>query len=389
MIALYVLRNIFYVCLFSIMFAFGEGAIKSPVTQETPIRLTKSPSRTSGAPPPKQDSSNSVKQIQLGIKEPPNGSFIGGTTVYVTLNLMVDMDEQEFRKEYKDARVCLSLDESNWFCWAFDSKIMLSNTVDGTHTLQARLYHKGKLLDRSSSDVITFTTVSDPTIEESHDYHNQEMPEWHADIEDAVLDLDEIDTVDEEGTEVSFPTVQLLTPMDKVSYSGTDVMIDTLVEPENPKQFNIFFRHAYTCFNIDMGTAHFCSPLFQDDKPIVVGLDIGFHTIEASLSNPETGDVLEDSSSQIVFFMAGTNNEGAAFTAEMNLRGKLNRIPVVKGGCITQQAISLCRSIRQEHNRACFSPVFDHLRMIASQVGFFTDSRVATVIEGFSDDREE
>ena len=389
MIGLCVLRNIFYVCLFSIIFAFGEGAIKSPVAQETPIRLTKSTSRTSGAPPPKQESSNSVKPVRLGIKEPPNGSFIGGTTVYVTLNLMVDMDEQEFRKEYKDARVCLSLDESSWFCWAFDSKIMLSNTVDGTHTLQAKLYHKGKLLDRSSSDVITFTTVSDPTIEESHDYHNQEIPVWHADIEDAVLDLDEIHTVDEEGTEVSFPTVQLLTPMDKVSYSGTDVMIDTLVEPENPKQFNVFFRHAYTCFNIDMGTAHFCSPLFQDDKPIVVGLDIGFHTIEASLSNPETGDVLEESSSQFVFFMAGTNNEGAAFTAEMNLRGKLNRIPVVKGGCITQQAISLCRSIRQEHNPSCFVPVVDHLRMIATQVGFFTDSRGAAVIEAFSDDHEK
>ena len=373
------------------LFQVSSAAVNAPVTQETPIRLTKSTSRTSEAPPPKQESGSSVNPVRIGIKEPPNGSFIGGTTVYVTLNLMVDMDEQEFRQEYKDSRVCLSLDESNWFCWAFDSKIMLSNTVDGTHSLQAKLYHNGKLLDRSSSEVITFTTVSDPTIDDTHDYHNQESPVWHADIEDEVLDFDEIDSEDDEGTEVSFPIVQLLTPMDKVSYSGTYVMIDALVEPSYPEQFNVFFRNAYTCFNIDMGTAHFCSPLFQDDKPIVVGLDIGFHTIEASLSNPETGELLEESNSgTTVFFMAGNDNEGAAFTAEMNLRGKLNRIPVVNGGCITQQAISLCRSIRQEHNPACVGPVLDHLRMIASQVGFFTDSRGgAAVIEGFSDGREE
>jgi hypothetical protein len=80
----------------------------------------------------------------------------------------------------------------------------------------------------------------------------------------------------------------------------------------------------------------------------------------------------------MVFFMAGDDNMGAAFTAEMNLRGKLHRIPVVMGGCISQQSKSLCRAIGLENNDVCVAPVFEHLRMIASQVGFLTGSSGTT-----------
>ena len=375
--------SVFY--LLSVL-AIGEGAINAPVTQETPVRLAKPRPKTSEAPPPRKH--HQINPVRLGIKEPPDGSFIQGSTVYVKLDLITHMDKDEFHTAYKNSKVCLSLDDSNYFCWPLSSTIMFSNTVDGSHTLQAKLYHNGNLLDATSSEEIMFTTISDPTMaDEDVEYHSQ-SPVWNTEeLQDEVIDLDQIDDEeDEEGTDVSFPQIQLLTPMHKVSYSGTEVLLDTLVTPADPDVFNKFFRRAYTCFNIDMATAHFCFPLFQEEKPVAVGLDIGFHTLETSLSNPETGELLEASSSGTqVFFMAGNDNEGAAFTAEMNLRGKLHRIPVVMGGCIAQQSKSLCLSVGLEHNVACVGPVFDHLRMIASQVGFFTGSSGTTsVIQGGS-----
>jgi hypothetical protein len=376
MTALCALNFIFY--LLSIL-AVGEGAINAPVSQETPIRLAKPRPKTSEAPSPRDSPPRDQQRnpIRLGIKEPPNGSFIGGTTVYVKLDLITHMSKDEFHTNYKDSKVCLSLDDSNYFCWPISSTIMFSNTVDGSHTLQAKLYQNGQLLDKSTSEVITFTTVSDPTMaDEDVEYHTQ-SPGWNTKLEDEIMDLDQTD--DEEATDVSFPQIQLLTPMSRVSYSGTDISLDALVEPVDPDVFNKFFGHAYTCFNIDMATAHFCFPLFQEENPMAVGLNIGFHTIETSLSNPETGELLEASSSgTMVFFMAGDDNMGAAFTAEMNLRGKLHRIPVVMGGCISQQSKSLCRAIGLENNDVCVAPVFEHLRMIASQVGFLTGSSGTT-----------
>lgn len=174
---------------------------------------------------------------------------------------------------------------------------------------------------------------------------------------------------------MTYPVVDLVSPLEKVSYSGTSVSLRSQLRPEDPILFEKYFNRSYVCFNIDIATAHSCFPIYGDTvSPLVVGLDAGMHTIEASLCHPHTGELLVASSTGTrVFFMAGESNEGAAFTADINLRGKSYAVPIVKGGCITEQAKSVCSDVGLSNNTACFNPVYNHLKEVAGQSGFLIE----------------
>jgi hypothetical protein len=167
----------------------------------------------------------------------------------------------------------------------------------------------------------------------------------------------------------------MISPREKVSYNGTVMILRPLLMPSDPEQFEKFFKFAFNCFNLDLSTAHACFRIFNDlGDPFVLGLDGGMHTIEASLAHPNTGELLDGSSEGTkMFFMTGNDDEAALFVADINIRGKVHNIPLVKGGCIVAQTKTFCASVGLEDNSLCLNPVYDHLKEIASQYGFIVD----------------
>jgi hypothetical protein len=345
---------------------------------------------------------NNVASIRLRVMEPPQGSFIAGTHFFVALQLItVDLELEKMvyaaRDEYK---VCISVDDGHYCCWSMDATIIYASVIHGSPTVVAKLYKDGNLLENTASDMVTFTTVSDPAMNVSGiEFHSQFSYSPHrgqnsSGTDDDVNDMHKGDgdnsTATSETTpeqlhavQVTFPFVELITPSDQVSYTGSELSMETQLSPKDPKQFSEYFRNSFICFSIDMATAQSCYQVFPRDMskeitpvitinhPLMIGLDVGFHTIEASLSHPETMELLEASRSGIqVFYMAGKDNQGAVFTAEINLRGKLHRIPIVQGGSISAQTKSICSSVVLAGQRICTETVFRHLQMVAKQVGF-------------------
>ena len=280
------------------------------------------------------------------------------------------------------------------------------------HSLIAALCRDGELMEETMSESIRFTNIIDlenPLMVPPSDDREQEEEEYEdnqeEDDDEIDLDLDQIDS--EKLVEVAFPSIRLLSPLDRVSYTGSKIPLQSYyAPPKNPHEFRKYFRHSFTCFRIDLAIVHACFPLFppsannsddgahdtresdftvdqsSEDDPLILGLAIGMHTIEASLSTPdnEQGGLLPASSSgTFTFFMAGDVNEGAAFMAEINLRGTLYRIPIVRGGCLVEQTRALCGSIGLGGDEVCLESVFHHLHMVATQTGF-TVLEDATVV---------
>ena len=78
------------------------------------------------------------------------------------------------------------------------------------------------------------------------------------------------------------------------------------------------------------------------------------HTIQAALSHPSNGNLLLESSvGTKMFFVSGNSNEAAAFTADVNIRGNMYRIPIVHGGSIASQTYAFCHDIGLEKNDSC------------------------------------
>jgi hypothetical protein len=373
----------------------AHGAIDGPSSEDAPIRLSSktkpitTPHEWKLHDPPEvtekesqyrplPDASTQLNnQAQKGIHadarleivEPPNKSYIAGKNFLVKLKVNLPQSaEESFKKAYEgDGHACLSLDEGPFHCWNFDNaKMFYTEATDGNHTLIAKLYKDGTLQDETSSEKISFTMVHNPEfIEGDLDLHSQNMINRESEKDETILE-------EEDGVEVTYPVVQIMNPLHRVSYSGTDIGIRTLLEPINPKLFEKFFQNGFSCFNVDFATAYACYPLFQDNAhPFVLGMNVGMHALEASLLNPETGNLLKDSSTgRHIFFMAGQSNKGAHFVADINIRGKLHKVPLVQGGSILAQAKSLCSSVGLTGNVDCIEPVLQHLTVVADQHGF-------------------
>lgn len=329
------------------------------------------------------DSFSSSSPIKIEIIEPPNSSYIAGQNFFVKIKIRVrPSDEQSFRKEYSpenEGHICLSLDDGLFHCWSLESaNILYSQVTDGEHNLVAMLYKDGSLQNETRSEEIMFTMVHDPQFleEEDDDDNSTAIRHLHhqstrrLNLEDGTISEDGEDANDVGGVDVSYPVVQIINPAHQVSYTGTKISIETLVEePQNPELFQKYFKYSFTCFNIDSATAYACFSLFHKSSSnlLVIGLSIGMHTIVATLSNPETRDILEDSSSLLqTFFMAGEDDVGAYAVADVNIKGIEHKIPLVEGSSIMKHAKHLCFMTGSRTSDDCIEPVVRHLQKYAT-----------------------
>lgn len=385
---------LFFVCLsFSV-----SGSIDGPSSEDTPIRL----SRTQHQPittshrwdlhespeklkddaqhmSPKRDVPSQDHNMQtqppstltakLEILEPPEKSFIAGKHFLVKLRVNVPpIDEERFKKAYQhDGHACLSLDEGPYHCWNIENAGMFyADVTDGDHTLVAKLYRNSELQADTTSEPITFTMVHNPEFE-GESNHTQ-----HLRYQTKSFEENENNKGSGGGVEVTYPVVHILNPADQVSYSGNDIGLKTRLNPVNPNLFEKYFQNGYTCFNIDFATAYACYSIFNyNTDPLILGLDIGMHTIETSLVNPETGDLLQNSTSgRQTFFMAGKSNLGADLVVDINIRGKLHKVPFLKGGSILEQSKHLCASVGNGSSVDCIKPIKQHLTNAAHERNF-------------------
>ncbi len=393
-------------CLLSIPIITTLGSIDGPSSGNTPIRLTtnkkeqlqqkpittphlwklQDPSSMDGTPstnvnnqnnpqqPPPTGTSNIQKlAAKVEILEPPNQSYIAGKHFNVKLKINFHPHHQErFKKEYQESDnsgyVCLSLDNGLYNCWKIlnQSNIVFANVSNGNHTLVATLYKDGVVQNETTSEEIMFTMVHDPIFEDEegrNEFHSM-LP---SNINDNIMEEEE----DHEGVEVSYPVVQVLNPLHRVSYSTYDLEVTTKLAPTSqPETFEKYFQHGFICYDVDFATGQACYSIFYHNfNPLILGLNIGMHTIQASLIHPQTGDILPDSSmGRITFFIAGKDNAGATFVADINIHGKLHKVPLMNGGSIVAQARYLCSIIGYSGNiDDCIEPIGMHLTNIAHQ----------------------
>jgi len=341
---------------------------------------------------------NTMNQNRVVITEPSTGDLLEGNKFVIGLKIQ-STNETQFRETYienKEGRICLSLDQSPYVCWPPIGRMFFTQATEGEHEIVATLWRNGLLEESTTSERISFTTIFNPKIiqEESHDkVKPQHSLESHSYRTNDNMRRDNVmenrSNPSNDVVNVTYPIVHITSPLRKVSYPGESLFFDyDLPITENQGLFKKYFQTAFVCINVDIATAFSCFPIFglsnntttttttnqaSSTIPWLVGLSKGMHTIEAMLSHPETGDLLPASSSgTIMFFMAGAENEGAAFIGSINIRGKRYDIPIMRGGCLEAQTQAFCRSIAglSDLHQACMDPVLSHLQEVAVQVGF-------------------
>jgi len=286
---------------------------------------------------------NSTK-AKLKILEPPMDSFIFGGNFHVAIQIQPD-NEYNFNEAYKTSgKICISLDESPWHCWpAIGGRIHFAESMEGSHSVIAKLWLDGEMIEDSVSDRVKFTTVDDPDL-----FDDISKTETGTSARSSVEETEEV-TID-------VPIVQLLSPADHVTYLGTSILLRTNLSPIDQVLFKKLFKYAFVCINIDVASAHACFPIFGDNSPpFILGLGPGMHTITSSLSHPETkqGLIHESDSGIKTFYMAGDDNVAAAVVIKVLVDGTEHQIPIHQTMELKAQSTAFCASIGMRDSNEC------------------------------------
>ena len=363
------------ICLILIHFiiALSDAAITAPLGNDTPIRLS-----TKGQQTVQSNNNNNV--VTLEFRQPVNNEVVFGTKLEVRIAAVTELNEQAFQEKFKDTTMCLSLDDGPFFCSETNRAVMYSNVDEGEHTLVAKMYQNGDFAKFARAASIRFTTTLDPTKLSEQD---RIAFEDQLKVKKQNFTSFEENSEEEKLVEVTFPKVHLVSPHHRVTYAGTELKVETMIDSQDHPHFQFYFINSYTCLSLDLSPTYFCHALHLDNsshqtKSIMVAtsLGIGLHTIEVALSHPETGEILDMSKSgKRISFVAGKSMEGAQFVTAINLRGKSIQIPVAAGGNIQTQSQEICRQAgfhekNEEDFASCFQLVLEHLIMIANQLGF-------------------
>ena len=293
---------------------------------------------------------------KIVIVEPPQNAFIQGSNFFVSVRVEVDeSSEKIWEKNYSESFVCISLDEAPWHCWpTSNGRIHFSQALDGSHTIRAKIYNNETFVDEinTEQDEVSFTIVHDPDMIRSNEttisYEKRNKRETGNETEIITINV---------------PVVQMISPADKVTYSGSKVHFQSHLAPKEPELFQQYFNHSFVCINIDAATAHSCFPIYgySDDVktvPFITGIEPGYHTFEVSISHPVTRDLIEVSSSGTkAFFVTGENNEAAVTTVSVKVDGNIVSIPIAKGTDPLAQAKYFCSSIYLVNDEHCISSV--------------------------------
>ena len=190
----------------------------------------------------------------------------------------------------------------------------------------------GEIVPETMTNETTFTTIRDPVLEEGD--------------ADEVASTEGLGEDGEPRVTISTPVLEMVLPFEKVTLPGSKLTIVSKVKTteEDTEKFNKYFKHASTCYNLDAGTAHPCWSIFDENSlPFVADLEPGVHTLEGSISHPETGRGIEQTATETrTFFTAGDGNEAATVIVTVEVDGEQAEIPVAEGGDANTQGLYFC-----------------------------------------------
>ena len=294
-------------------------------------------------------------RAKLKVLEPPAKSIVVGPSFLVSIEIEPE-NMEDFSSVYEaegaGGKVCVSLDDELFYCWpALGGRILFSEALEGSHTLVAMLYKDGELREESSSGVVTFRTLNDPKVGES------DLPK-SASRDDNRQEKNATD----EQVDVSYPVVEMVSPKHGVTYPGTSIILQTVVEPSNLELFQKHFQYAFSCVSVDIATAYSCFAIYGDKSPpVILGLESGIHIIEAALSHPENGGILFDSKSRGTFYTAGASNQDAFVSINVTVDGYVREIPMMRDGDLLAQTNEFCASINMDEKAMCQDSIHERL----------------------------
>jgi len=271
-------------------------------------------------------------QVKLKIHEPHSHSYIRGGSFPVDVE--IDIIDDSLTRE--SLLLCTSLDLDPWFCWPSSStsgmRVYYTDTIEGSHDLKAKLCHNIQKEDGShwikplhKHEVSNFVNLYNPVaLIESLNLHDSR----HTPIPEGMLVHDYLNNLTralmpEDEISLEVPVVKFESPSWNSTVVGSTVQVtlDFLNFPhknadpiEMRRAFQIWFRHAFVCINVDAGSSNACYRLYDentltgDDSKrtvsfLVTGLHPGLHTLAASISRPDTGELTTESfSGNLVFY---------------------------------------------------------------------------------------
>ena len=85
----------------------------------------------------------------------------------------------------------------------------------------------------------------------------------------------------------------------------TDFDVMPSVTSQQPEIFESRWRNEFVCFSLD-GAASCCYPIFTMTRlPRFVGVSEGMHTLVAKITHPDSGELIDQTSSGVRRFVAG------------------------------------------------------------------------------------
>lgn len=295
----------------------------------------------------KTGSKASPPKVMLNITEPPQGSILLGSTFAVKIDILAP-DTDSFLSQFNttESKVCASLNAGPFYCWpALAGRIFYTEVEENEYTLEAMLYSAGKL-HYSSRTTTVFKMVRDAKLAESatddevsNDAADQTYAEASAQIQ------------------VDYPRVGVSSPNNLVTYPGHSVSLHFDLEANDVDSFQHYFANAFVCVNVDHAPAFSCFAIFGDENyaaPLVLNLPNGKHTMEAALTHPETGEVLESSKSTTsTFFTAGELLEAATIAVDVTVADERHVVPLIEGTNLDAQTSAFCDSVGMAESKTC------------------------------------
>jgi hypothetical protein len=243
------------------------------------------------------ESESGLVEAKLRIVEPVEGSTTG-----LSFNVVMTIDTdnpEDFQRQYKESYACLDFDDSSgYMCFPIFGMTVMPRFVEvseAEHRVRAFLTdpETGKLLAETSSGTRTFFSAApapvamlappDPTAA-------AEPPPAQPDAEPQV----QVDT----------PVVQLAAPAEMDTLPTYFDVIPT-VTSQQPDIFERHFRNEFVCLSLD-GGAYCCYPIFTMARlPRLMAVTEGMHTLIAKITHPDSGKLLDQSSSGVRRFVAG------------------------------------------------------------------------------------
>jgi hypothetical protein len=262
-----------------------------------------------------------------------------------------------FRERFEHAYQCVEVDSSPPACWAiFDnSPIPRIHLTEGSHQLRSAVTDPtGEWILPMSWGPIRNIKIS---VESVVPVDSEEEPDSEEDIEEDP----------EPPVQMEIPILKVVSPpeMGVITTRMVDMQFEVAIQAQ--EEFEEHFKQSYVCGRLSHAVNSYCWSIYNTRTvPRWVGLDDGFYTLQASVTHPNTNEIISESWGRVSSFsvlstvrelrLAGHDEDGeygskppSHIVLDINLRNdKLelieHKLPIQRGVDLKSVGQKFCRS---------------------------------------------